>query len=116
MLILVRIFRVLTDVDDLIRSAVPLAILRYLHRGNSARSENIPLHIALIRLAGYLFNDPPEHAISEVRVRPVGARPISQGHVVDRLGDQLCLIPGVVMEHGIIIVSGPSAPAAWVRK
>src|SRR5208282_6281172 len=29
---LVRIFRVLTDIDDLVRSAVPLTILRHLHR------------------------------------------------------------------------------------
>src|SRR5579871_6490808 len=79
----VRIFRVLTDVDNLVRPALSLTIAADLHTGDATRTKNIRLNISIVRLARHLFDDPPKKAISKVGIDPLRTRLAGKWYVFD---------------------------------
>ncbi len=70
---------------------------------------DVGLDVGVVGLAGDLFDDAAEDAVAEVRVGPVGAGLVGEWMVGDGFGDELCVVPAVVVHHGGRCVVGPAA-------
>jgi len=105
----VGVFAVLADVDDFVGGAFALFIGGDLHGGDAAGGEDVGFDVSVVGLAGDLLDDAAEDAVSEVGVGPVGAGLVGQRVVGDGFGDELGVVPALIVHHGVVIVVGPAA-------
>jgi hypothetical protein len=105
----VWVFGVLADVDNFVGRALALFVGGDLHGGDAAGNEDVRFDEGVVGLAGDLFDDAAEDAVTEVGVGPVGAGLVGEGVVGDGFGDEFGVVPAVVVHHGVVGVVGPAA-------
>jgi hypothetical protein len=104
----VRVFGILAGVDDFVGGTLALFVGGDLHSGDAAGGEDVGFDVNVVGLAGDLLDDAAEDTVSEVGVGPVGAGRFGEELVGDGFGDELGVVPAVVVDHGVGVVIGPA--------